>query len=125
MAWFVAQVWVLCAVAFLLGAAVTWVLFVRPQRAPLPRAAPAPASVEPVVGRVEPQPVAEDAVVSPTLPALAALDTPPLGVPRGTGVRAVGALDLLGVTPAGPPPAIPTQPGPPDDDPQTRTGRPG
>ena len=117
MAWFVAQVWVLCAVAFLLGAAVTWLLFVRPQRAPRSEPAPVPAAAaEPVVRRAEPQPAAEEPVASPVLPALAALDTPPLGASRGVGVRASGALDLLGVTPPGPPPAIPTQPGPPDDD---------
>lgn len=116
MAWFVAQVWVLCAVAFLLGAAVTWLLFVRPQ--PVPRPEPAPVAAEPEVRPVEQQPVAEEPATAPALPALAALDPPPLGVPRGTGVRASGALDLLGVTPAGPPPAIPTQPGPPDDAPR-------
>lgn len=116
MAWFVAQVWVLCAVAFLLGAAVTWLLFVRPQRVSRPEPAPAAAAAEPEVRRAEPQPVAEEPIASPVLPALAALDTPPLGQPRGVGARASGALDLLGVTPPGPPPAIPTQPGPPDDD---------
>lgn len=116
MAWFVAQVWVLCAVAFLLGAAVTWLLFVRPQRVPRPEPAPVAAAADPVVRRAEPRPVAEEPVAAPVLPALAALDTPPLGVSRGVGTRASGALDLLGVTPSGPPPAIPTQPGPPDDD---------
>jgi hypothetical protein len=74
------------------------------------------AAPEPVVRKEEPPPVAEEPTASPVLPALAALDTPPLGEPRGVGVRASGALDLLGVTPPDPPPAIPTQPGPSDDE---------
>lgn len=121
MAWFVAQVWVLCAVAFVLGAGVTWLLFVRPLRARPPAAAPpvvAPTTeqVRPVTA---PPPAPEAPPAAPAVdPALAALDTPPLGTPRqpGAGVRASGALDLLGVTPSGVAPAIPTQPGPADED---------
>lgn len=114
MAWFVAEVWVLCAVAFLLGAGVTWLLFGRPQRAPRPEPASAPVVAVPAVRPVEPQPAAGKPGADP---ALAALDTAHPGVSRGIGVRASGALDLLGVTPSGLP-AIPTQPGPPDDTPR-------
>lgn len=113
MAWFVAQVWVLCALAFLLGAGVTWLLFVRPPRPGTARAG-VPAVTAPPAA--PPGQVAEEPAAAPALPALAALDTPPLGVPRGTGARAAGALDLLGVTPAGAAPTIPAQPGPPDED---------
>lgn len=116
MAWFVAQVWVLCALAFLLGAGVTWLLFVRPRAAqqrsePWPRQPEAPRAVPP--HEVPPRP--EEPAGPPTVPALAVLDTPPMQVQPGIGARASGTLDQLGVTPSGPAPTIPTQPGPAED----------
>lgn len=118
---FVAQVWVLCAVAFLLGAGVTWVLFVRPQRhQPVPVAAPPPAAPPALPRRVVRPPAAPaaDPAVPPADPALTALDAPAVEPSRwsGTGARASDALDRLGVTPSGLAPTIPTQPGPADDD---------
>lgn len=119
---FVAQVWVLCAVAFLLGAGVTWVLFVRPQRQqPVPVvAAPPPVAPPALPRRVvrRPAPPATDPTAPSTDPALTALDAPAVGPSRGqgTGARASDALDRLGVTPSGLAPTIPTQPGPADDD---------
>ncbi|GAA3246290.1 hypothetical protein GCM10017691_54210 [Pseudonocardia petroleophila] len=113
---FVTQVWVLCAVAFLLGSGVTWLLFVRPLR----RAAPVPAA--PPVPDPEPVPVAPprvqapppDPVAPPTDPALTALDGPATRS-RGTGARASDALDALGISPSGLAPTIPTQHGPADE----------
>ncbi|GAA2559508.1 hypothetical protein [Pseudonocardia hydrocarbonoxydans] len=118
---FVAQVWVLCAVAFLLGAGVTWLLFVRPQRhQPVPVAAPAPVAPPALPRRVvrPPAPPAVDPGAPPADPALAALDGPAVAPSRwsSTGARASDALDRLGVTPSGLAPAIPTQPGPADED---------
>jgi hypothetical protein len=34
MGWLFGQVWILCAIAFLAGALVTWLVFVRPARRP-------------------------------------------------------------------------------------------
>jgi hypothetical protein len=129
-AWLFTQVWVLCLVAFLLGALVTWLAFVRPaQRAardvPDRPAAPAPPAwaltARPQVPeqRAEdhPPPPAEEPTVPPVNPALAALngqstDTRGRSTPA-VGTAAVGALDLLGVhteppqPPQTPPPAEP------------------
>lgn len=118
MAWFVAQVWVLCAVAFLLGAAVTWLLFVRPlRRARPPEPAPEPVTAAvPVAAPAAPPAPPEDPPVPPVDPALAALDTPPVGPPERPGHRARAALDLLGVEPSGLAPPIPQQHGPTDDE---------
>ena len=143
MGWLFAEVWVLCVVAFLVGAAVTWLVFVRPLRGaaresgpepqwtPVPRwasgdgdsdaGATPPAEPEPEVAR-RPEPPAGP----PTDPALSVLDIKD-GVSRrgGPGTTATGALDMLGVKGADPPkgagqaadapvPDIPTQPGPAD-----------
>lgn len=128
MAWFFVQVWVLCLVAFLLGAAVTWLAFVRPLRRrrdeeswpelptwPRGRAVPAPP-----VPRPAPEPAPGP---PPTNPALAVLDVPGTRRhPDGHGTAATDALDRLGVAPAIPErsagparsPEIPAQPGPAD-----------
>jgi hypothetical protein len=125
-----AQVWFLCAIAFLAGSAVTWLLFVRaPRRRPSPpptvatarwapeRAASTPGHVRPAPP--EPPPPAE--------PALANLDTHGgKPTPRHPGSNAAGALDRLGVggCPRGPDdrpndtrptPEIPAQGGPVDE----------
>lgn len=125
MVWLLAQVWVLCAVAFLLGAAVTWLLFGRPQRRPPShhpeRPHPIRESAEPGPDRTE---TAEPDGLGPRAdPALAVLDGPTLGMPAvpGAGTRASGALDLLGVARPDQP-VIPSQAGPRDDGP-ARPGR--
>jgi hypothetical protein len=120
-----AQVWFLCAIAFLAGSAVTWLLFVRkPRRRARRRASAAPwvprrATGTPRHGRAappEPSP--------PTEPALANLDTHG-GDPaaRRAGSSAAGALDRLGVAggsrrkddSAASTPEIPAQGGPVDE----------
>ncbi|WP_300007318.1 hypothetical protein [Pseudonocardia sp.] len=118
MAWLLAQVWVLCAVAFLLGAGVTWLLFVRPRQRPMagypgrsvPPHEPGPG---PDLPQRRPQP---EMPSGPAVdPALSALDGTTLGMPPvpRVGTRASGALDLLGVA-RREPPDIPRQPGPDD-----------
>lgn len=116
MAGFAAQVWVLCVIAFLLGSGVTWALFVRPLRAA--RAA-VPPPQPPARAAAAPPPAAEPPAAPPPAPAvdpaLTALD----GVLRPTpppGIRAVGALDLLGV--ARRPMIPPQQAGPPRGGPE-------
>ncbi|MDT7613040.1 MAG: hypothetical protein QOF00_487 [Pseudonocardiales bacterium] len=136
MAWFFVQVWVLCLVAFLLGAAATWLAFVRPLRqardttSAWPEMSTWPAADEPPAApspRVEPEPL-QPPPGPPTNSALAAVD--PQGLPRrqgpGVGVTATGALDRLGVRPTIPAqsdhpadestdvPDIPAQSGPAD-----------
>ncbi|MBW0115111.1 hypothetical protein [Pseudonocardia abyssalis] len=116
MAGFVAQVWVLCAVAFVLGSGVTWLLFVRPLREARPMAAAPPVApaAEPVPAAPREEPRLVDPAAPPTDPALSALEAP--ARPRGTGVRASDALDRLGVSPSGLAPTIPTQHGPADEE---------
>lgn len=120
---FVAQVWVLCAVAFLLGSAVTWLVFVLPHRREVPSGQHAPP---PVDAGEEPAPPSTTERSEPdgpaTDPAIAALGggfAPP--TMPAVGARAIGALDLLGVAPAPrETPSIPSQPGPPDEPPADR-----
>ncbi len=131
-AWFFVQVWVLCLVAFLLGAAVTWIGFVRPMRRARGSEVtdwpelPAWPTVRPPAeppARVEPEPDPEPDPGPVTDPALSALDATGRRVVAGPGAAAVDALDRLGVVPpipgqsAGPParaPDIPAQSGPAD-----------
>jgi hypothetical protein len=75
-----AQMWALELAAFLLGAAVTWLVFVRPARAAAARAAAQPAPLPPAWASEAqeqpgppPTPAAEPPVAT-TDPALAALD---------------------------------------------------
>jgi hypothetical protein len=126
-----AQVWFLCAISFLAGSAVTWLLFVRrprrrpappPTTAPAPRAASRIASTRRHVPAEPPEPPRP-----PAEPALANLDThrrEPTA--RHPGSSAAGALDRLGVAggprppddgaDAPPPtPKIPAQGGPVDE----------
>jgi hypothetical protein len=117
-----AQVWFLCAIAFLAGSAVTWLLFVRgrPRQRTSPLAATAPWVLDrsaraPRAAQPEPPP-------APAEPALANLDTHRRDGPaRHPGSSAAGALDRLGVAGAGrrptppPLPEIPTQGGPVDE----------
>ncbi|MGD9986450.1 hypothetical protein [Pseudonocardia sp.] len=125
MAWLFGQVWLLCLVAFLLGAAVTWVAFVVPTRRasrrrplvdhqwnPTP-----PAGMQPqqptrhVRSPGSPPPTPPPGVPLGSLnSALAALDAwnGPAGVRPGTAEDATSALERLGV--GTPPPAEPEQP---------------
>jgi hypothetical protein len=74
-----AQMWALELAAFLLGAAVTWLVFVRPARAAAARAAqpvhqPPAWATEAQERPVPPPPPATESAVATTDPALAALD---------------------------------------------------
>jgi hypothetical protein len=116
MAWLFAQMWALEVAAFLLGAAVTWLVFVRPARAaarlaqpvPLPPAwASNPERLEAEPAPAPPQPTFADS-------ALADLDAHARHAHRRTGLFATGVLDQiestapLPVVPAqGPSPAVP------------------
>lgn len=113
MAWLFAQMWALEVAAFLLGAAVTWLVFVRPARAavrtaqpvPLPPAwASAPARSTPELEASPPTPPSTD-------PALADLDAHARHARRRTGLFAAGALDQIEVT--SPIPVVPVQGGSP------------
>jgi hypothetical protein len=119
-----AQVWFLCAIAFLAGSAVTWLLFVRgrPRHPahPLYRAAPRPAQHRAATSP-RPDPVAPPEAPPPAEPALANLDTHRSDhTTRRPGSSAAGALDRLGVAggaqlPAPPPSVeVPAQGGPVD-----------
>lgn len=120
---FVAQVWLLCVAAFLLGSAVTWLLFVRPLRTSAAAGSDPPtgpgieAAASSPVQRTGSPPAAAD-------PALMSLgvDIAPRPSP-GLGARAGGALDLMGVARPGQATersAIPRQAGPTDDPPPAR-----
>jgi hypothetical protein len=111
MAWLFAQMWALEVAAFLLGAAVTWLVFVRPARAaarlaqpvPLPPAwasEPAPRDPEPAP---PPPPTFADS-------ALAGLDAHARHAHRRTGLFATGVLDQIEST--SPLPIVPAQGGP-------------
>jgi hypothetical protein len=123
--WF--QVWFLCAIAFLAGSGVTWLLFVRgrPRGRSHPLFRPTPPRIQHRVAglpRIEPAAPPAPPPPPPAEPALANLDThrsEPTA--RHAGSSAAGALDRLGVAggarlpdPA-PPPEIPAQAGPVDE----------
>jgi hypothetical protein len=123
------QVWFLCAIAFLAGSGVTWLLFVRQRPRPVvhPLFRPAPPRVHhPAPAPPRPQRAAPPQPQDPAEPALADLDTHRTGSPsRHTGSIAAGALDRLGVAggrnpdaapdPEMPAPEIPAQGGPVDE----------
>lgn len=129
MGWLFGQVWVLCVIAFLAGAAVTWLVFVRPQRG----AAHSTVAGTRWTPRVRtdsdwesahaaaraltnPQPPPPTPAAVPVDPALAAIDDRTDLFHRvGPGVTASGALDLLGVAKPEPP-DIPAQAGPSEGD---------
>ncbi len=94
------QMWLLELVAFLLGAAVTWLVFVRPARAAAVRAAqpvhlPPAWTSEPAL----PEPHTPEPPTLTTDPALAALDAHARHA-RRTGLAAVDALEQLSTTSA-------------------------
>lgn len=129
MGWLFGQVWVLCVIAFLAGAAVTWLAFVRPQRGAVhstvtgtrwaPKEKPdsgwesAHAAGRALVGDA---PSVLPPAAPPVDPALSAIDDRTDLFGRvGPGVSASGALDLLGVAKPEPP-DIPAQAGPAERD---------
>jgi hypothetical protein len=119
------QVWLLCAIAFLAGSAMTWLLFVRtrPRHTAHPLFRPAPPRIH--HGATSPprtEQVAPPEPPPPAEPALANLDTHRNELTaRRPGSSAAGALDRLGVAggahlPAAPPAVeIPAQGGPVDE----------
>lgn len=124
MGWLFVQVWVLCVLSFVAGAAVTWLAFVRPRRGGAPAGGPSwtpvPVWASARRGAIpeRPDPVVP---IAPTAgpaadPALAALDARSSErQPAGSRATAASALDQLGV--AGPGRAkigIPTQAAPVD-----------
>jgi hypothetical protein len=121
-----ARVWFLCAIAFLAGSAVTWLLFVRgrPQRRSHPLFRPAPPRIQHRAAglpRIEPA-APPPPPPAPAEPALANLDTHRKEpTTRHPGSSAAGALDRLGVAGGAhlPDPArtveIPAQGGPVDE----------
>lgn len=134
MGWLFVQVWVLCVLAFLAGAAATWLAFVRPRRVDVPADGPTWTPVPAWASRrtaaiptlAEPTTPISPAVSSPVDPALAALDArDPEGTSAGPAITAIGELDRLGVAGTVPPRiGIPTQATPVDSpDPGTRTDR--
>jgi hypothetical protein len=124
--WLFGQVWLLCAVSFLLGSLLTWLLFAvsarrhaRAARAG-PEWMPAPAwgASEPSDTGSEERPPPPPAG-PPADPALTALDTRDRRPPARLGTAASGALDVLGVRGRPEPggdeqrtPAIPEEAGP-------------
>jgi hypothetical protein len=112
MAWLFAQMWMLELAAFLLGAAATWVAFVRPARAAARAAAQAPPPgwvPEPAPTEPEPAPPTRPPDPAPASPALAELDAHARHA-RRSGLLASGALDEMTTT--SPLPVIPAQAGP-------------
>ena len=91
-----AQMWALELAAFLLGSAVTWLVFVRPARAAAVRAAvPPPARPsEPWVEQPEPRAPEVEPPASNTDSALAALDAHARHT-RRSGIFAADVLEQL------------------------------
>ena len=91
-----AQMWALELAAFLLGAAITWLVFVRPARAAAVRTAvPPPARPsEPRVEQPEPRAPDVEPPTSNTDSALAALDAQARHS-RRTGIFAADVLEQL------------------------------
>ena len=91
-----AQMWALELAAFLLGAAVTWLVFVRPARAAAVRAAVPPPARPPEPWVEQPEPRAPDVEppTSNTDSALAALDAQARHS-RRTGIFAADVLEQL------------------------------
>jgi hypothetical protein len=109
--WLVGQVWLLCAVAFLAGAGVTWLVFVRPAVPLRPTVLPGPTGMAPWSGPppsprpANPAPTEQqEPLPAPVDPALALLDHERelARRRRGIGAAAAAALDGLGMAPAAP-----------------------
>ncbi|TQM15524.1 hypothetical protein [Pseudonocardia kunmingensis] len=116
------QVWVLCALSFVAGSVVTWLLFARPPRRPPPTPPPpvtpmAPWAPDPAPEQPAPPPPVPPAPAprSAGEPALANLDTHRDDVRRRhAGSAAAGALDRWGIGDPPRAPEIPRQAGPAD-----------
>jgi hypothetical protein len=109
MGWLVGQVWLLCAVAFLAGGGVTWLVFVRPAMPLRPTVLPGPTGMAPWSGPppsprpANPAPTEQQEPLPPPVdPALAVLDHERelARRRRDIGVAAAAALDGLGMAPA-------------------------
>ncbi|HEY4420297.1 MAG TPA: hypothetical protein VGN22_12300 [Pseudonocardia sp.] len=114
--WLVGQVWLLCAVAFLAGAGVTWLVFVRPAVPLRPTVLPGPTGMAPWSGPppsprpANPAPTEQPEPLRPAVdPALAVLDHEREVARherelarrgRDIGAAAAAALDGLGMAPA-------------------------
>ncbi|GAA1190022.1 hypothetical protein [Pseudonocardia alaniniphila] len=124
--WLVGQVWLLCAIAFLAGAGVTWLVFVRPAVPLRPTVLPGPTGMAPWSGPAPPPPCPatpppteqQEPFRPPADPALAVLDHEREVAGReqelarrrrSIGAAAAAALDGLGVAPASRP--SPERPG--------------
>lgn len=114
--WLVGQVWLLCAVAFLAGAGVTWLVLVRPAVPLRPTVQPGPTGMAPWSGPppapypADPAPTEQQQPPPPPVdPALAVLDHERelarfegelARRRRDIGAAAAAALDGLGMAPA-------------------------
>jgi hypothetical protein len=117
--WLVGQVWLLCAVAFLAGAGVTWLVFVRPAVPLRPTVLRGPTGMAPWSGPLpsgraaNPAPTEQQEPLPPPVdPALAVLDHEREHARRrrDVGAAAAAALDGLGMAPASR--SSPERPGP-------------
>jgi hypothetical protein len=124
--WLVGQVWLLCAIAFLAGAGVTWLVFVRPAVPLRPTVLPGPAGMAPWSGPPpSPRPAnppsidQQEPFLPPVDPALAVLDQEReiarrerevARRRRDIGAAAAAALDGVGMAPASR--SSPDRPGP-------------
>jgi hypothetical protein len=93
------QVWILCAIAFLAGAAVTWLVFVLPRRHSEP-ARPVEPAGSPAAGTEPGAPESRDEAERTETPAsgdpaISGLDAKARAA-TGTGTAAADALDRLG-----------------------------
>ncbi len=110
MAWLFAQVWVLCLVAFLGGAAMTWLTFVVPLRRtarrddigdhgpPPSQSAPSSGSVTSSRSEPNPEPLRVGRSADPALASLDSwVDRRDRAARPPAGLAAADALDLLGM----------------------------
>jgi hypothetical protein len=114
MTWLFAQMWALEVAAFLLGAAATWLVFVRPARsaARAARPVPLPPAWASNLKRSEPAPEPSPLPTkTPADSALAELDAHTTYARRHTGLFATDVLDEFEST--SPLPVVPAQGGPP------------
>jgi hypothetical protein len=114
MTWLFAQMWALEVAAFLLGAAVTWLVFVRPARsaARSARPVPLPPAWASNLKRSEPAPEPSPPTTkAPADSALAELDAHAIYDHRHTGLFATDVLDQFEST--SPIPVVPARGRPP------------
>jgi hypothetical protein len=110
MTWLFAQMWALEVAAFLLGAAVTWAVFVRPARSAARAARPVPLPPAWASNLKRSEPVPEPSPPTTKTPAdsaLADLDAHTSYAHHHTGLFATGVLDQIEST--SPLPVVPAQ----------------